>query len=91
LNEEEIATRLSEDFHAVDALHMRAIVASPPEGLSLNLRAIRLAEASEQEKARNWLGSLYNNTGWSYLDLGDYESALELFQKAEAWIDQEKT
>jgi len=82
---EEMATRLSEDFHAVDALHMRAIVASPPEGLSLNLRAIQLAEASEQEKARNWLGSLYNNTGWSYHDLGDYESALELFQKAEAW------
>jgi len=64
---------------------MLAIIADPPQSLSLNLRAITLAESSEREKARNWLGSLYNNTGWSYHDLGDYESALEMFQKAEAW------
>ncbi len=80
---EEMATRLSEDFHAVDAVHMLAILSSPPQSLSLNLRAIQLAESSKQERARNWLGSLYNNTGWSYHDLGDYESALEMFQKAE--------
>jgi tetratricopeptide (TPR) repeat protein len=82
---EEMATRLSEDFYAVDAIHMLAIVAEPPQSLTLNLRAIKLAESSRQEKARNWLGSLYNNTGWAYHDLGDYESALEIFQKAEAW------
>jgi tetratricopeptide (TPR) repeat protein len=82
---EEMATRLSEDFYAVDAVHMQAILASPPQSLSLNLRATQLAETSEQGRALNWLGSLYNNTGWSYHDLGDYESALELFQKAEAW------
>lgn len=82
---EEMATRLSEDYYAVDAIHMRAILASPPQSLSLNLRAIQFAEASKQAKARNWLGSLYNNTGWSYHDLGDYESALEIFRKAEAW------
>ena len=45
----------------------------------------KLAESSKQEEARNWLGSLYNNTGWAYHDLGDYESALEIFRKAEAW------
>jgi tetratricopeptide (TPR) repeat protein len=50
----------------------------------LNLLAIQLAESSEQEKARGWLGSLYNNTGWSYHNMGDYESALKIFQKAEA-------
>ena len=82
---EEMGTQLSEDFYAVDAIHMLAIIADPPQSLSLNLRAITLAESSEREKARNWLGSLYNNTGWSYHDLGDYESALEMFQKAEAW------
>jgi tetratricopeptide (TPR) repeat protein len=32
--------------------------------------------------ARKWLGSLYNNTGWSYVNLGEYEAALELFQRA---------
>jgi tetratricopeptide (TPR) repeat protein len=82
---EELAARLAEDFYAVDAVHMLAITADPSQGLTLNLRAIKLAESSGQEKARNWLGSLYNNTGWSYRDLGDYESALEMFQKAEAW------
>jgi len=82
---EEMANRLSEDFYAVDAVHMLAIISPPPQSLTLNLRAIKLAESSGQEKARNWLGSLYNNTGWSYHDLGEYESALEMFQKAEAW------
>jgi tetratricopeptide (TPR) repeat protein len=82
---EEMATRLSEDFYAVDAIHMLAIIAEPPQSLTLNMRAIKLAESSGQEKARDWLGSLYNNTGWSYHDMGDYESALTLFQKAEAW------
>ena len=82
---EEMATQLSEDFYAVDAVHMLAIISRPPQSLTLNLRAIKVAESSKQAKARSWLGSLYNNTGWSYHDLGDYESALEMFQKAEAW------
>lgn len=81
----EAANQLSEDFYAVDALHMLAIVAPPGHSLALNLQAIRLAESSEQERARNWLGSLYNNTGWSYHDQGDFVSALAVFEKAEAW------
>lgn len=80
-----LAERLEEDFYAVDAVHMLAIVAPPEESLSLNRQAIELAESSQQEKARNWLGSLYNNTGWSYHDMRDYVSALEIFEKAEAW------
>jgi tetratricopeptide (TPR) repeat protein len=81
----DLATRLNEDFYAVDAVHMLAIVAPPKQSLTLNLQAIKLAESSQEEKARNWLGSLYNNTGWSYHDIGDYGSALEIFEKAEAW------
>ena len=80
----DMAKNLSEDFYAVDALHMLAIVAPPASSLDLNLLAIQIAESSEQEKARGWLGSLYNNTGWSYHNMGDYESALKIFQKAEA-------
>jgi len=80
----ELAKDISEDFYAVDALHMLAIVAPPAASLDLNLQAIQFAESSGQEKARNWLGSLYNNMGWSYHDLGDYDSALKIFQKAEA-------
>lgn len=44
-----------------------------------------MAEASSQEKSQNWLGSLYNNTGWSHHALGDYATALEIFEKGEAW------
>lgn len=81
----EIAQKISADFYAVDAIHMLAIVAAPDQSLTLNLQAIQMAEASMQEKARGWLGSLYNNTGWSYHGLGNYAAALEFFEKAEAW------
>ena len=81
----ELANQLSEDFYTVDAIHMLAIISSPDQSLVLNLQAIQLAESSDREKAQNWLGSLYNNIGWSYHDLGDYTSALEIFKKAEVW------
>lgn len=80
----EMARELSEDSYAVDAIHMLAIVASPASALDLNLRAIQMAEASPQPKARQWLGALYNNLGWTYHDAGEYASALEIFEKAEA-------
>ena len=80
----DMARELSEDYYAVDAIHMLAIVAPPAASLDLNLRAIQMAEASSQAKARGWLGSLYNNAGWSYHDLGEYASALDMFEKAEA-------
>ena len=79
----EMATQLSQDSYAVDALHMLAIVAPPASSLDFNLRAIALAESSGQANARSWLASLYNNTGWSYHELGEYASALEMFEKAE--------
>ena len=80
----DLATQLNEDFYAVDALHMLAIIAPPGRSLDLNLQAIKLAETSADERARNWLGSLYNNIGWSYHDMGDFDSALNAFEKAEA-------
>jgi tetratricopeptide (TPR) repeat protein len=81
----ELGKQILEDFYAIDALHMLAIIAPPDQSLTLNLQAIQMAELSGQKKARNWLGSLYNNSGWSYHDLGDYAAALEIFEKAEAW------
>lgn len=81
----DVAKQINEDFYAVDAIHMLAIAAPPDQALSLNLDTIKFAESSSQEKARSWLGSLYNNTGWAYHDLGDYTTALEIFEKGEAW------
>jgi tetratricopeptide (TPR) repeat protein len=48
-----------------------------------NLRAIAFAEDSEDEKAKGWLASLYNNTAWGLFEEEKYEAALDLFQRAQ--------
>jgi tetratricopeptide (TPR) repeat protein len=78
----ELAERLGEPFLAADALHMVAIAAPDEESLGWNLRAIEYVSKSGNEGARSWLGSLYNNAGWSYFEQGEYEKALDLFERA---------
>ncbi len=77
-----LAIGSKEEFYAVDAAHMVAIVESPRSRLEWNLKALDLADNSTDEKARNWRGSLYNNLGWTYFDQGDYQEALFMFEKA---------
>jgi tetratricopeptide (TPR) repeat protein len=79
------ARALKLDYHAVDAAHMLGIAAGAEAGLAWNLEAIAMAQASTDERARGWLGSLLNNTGWNYHDAGDHARALELFQSALAF------
>ena len=67
----DLATQLNEDYYAVDALHMLAIISLPRQSLDLNRQAIRRAESSADARARSWLGSLYNNLGWAYHDVGE--------------------
>jgi tetratricopeptide (TPR) repeat protein len=74
-----------EDFYAIDAAHMLAIVAPTEEKLDWNLKALVLVERTTDARARTWGGSLYNNIGWSYHDQGQYQQALEAFQKALEW------
>jgi tetratricopeptide (TPR) repeat protein len=73
------------DFFAVDAAHMMALVEPPEEKLGWNLRAMELAEATEDGRAKGWLPTLYNNIGWDYHDQGEYAKALESLQKAWDW------
>ena len=73
------------DFHAVDAAHMLAIVAKQDQQLHWNEKAMELAENSTDKRAQGWLGSLYNNIGWAYHDLQEYEQALAIFLKALDW------
>ncbi len=80
-----LAQNAGEDFYAVDAAHMLAIVETGTQALDWNLKAVAYAEASSQSRVKQWLGSLYNNIGWTYHDMGDYDSALDIFHKAEAW------
>jgi tetratricopeptide (TPR) repeat protein len=79
----DLATANHLDFFAVDAAHMLGIAESTSEKqLEWNRKAIAIAEASSDPKARKWLASLYNNTGWTLFELKQYEPALDLFQKA---------
>lgn len=78
----DLGTGLGVDFYTVDALHMLGIAAPPAERLAWKMQAIQAAEASTEPHARNWLGSLYNNTAWTFFDAGRYDEALHLFEKA---------
>ncbi len=73
------------DFYAVDAAHMLGIVETGDSSVAWNERAMALAESSSSERARGWLGSLYNNLGWTYHQSGAYQRALALFEKALAF------
>jgi tetratricopeptide (TPR) repeat protein len=70
------------DELAVDAAHMMGIIEKGQESLDWNEQAISIAEASQDPKAKRWFGSLYNNTAWTYHESGNYDRALELFEKA---------
>ena len=77
------ARAAAEDGYAVDAAHMLAIAAETTEGtLTWNERALELAEASEDARARAWRASLLNNLGWARHDTGEYAAALALFERA---------
>lgn len=80
----------AEDDYAVDAAHMLGIVTTGEDALAWNLKALKLAEQSKSPRARNWLGSLYNNIGWTYHDRGQYDRALDLFEKALAFRQKKK-
>lgn len=82
----ELAVEAKEDNLAVDAAHMIAIAESASATkLEWNLKALELAEKSQDPKAQGWLGSLYNNLGWTYHDSQKYAEALVLFEKALAF------
>ncbi|MBI5867110.1 MAG: tetratricopeptide repeat protein [candidate division Zixibacteria bacterium] len=87
----ERAQKAGYDFYAVDAAHMLAIATPAAEHMGWNMNAVAVAKNSRDPKARNWLGSLYNNIGWDYFDQKKFESAREMFEKAlSARVEQKK-
>jgi len=78
----DLAVKSKDDFFAVDAAHMMAIVEPTEKQLQWNLKALDLAENSADEKARKWKGSLYNNIGWTYFEQRQFEESLLMFEKA---------
>lgn len=75
----------------VDAVHMLGIVAGGESSVQWNVLAIDLAEKSDDPAAKRWLGSLYNNIGWSFHDLGDFETAKDYWERGVAWHAERKT
>jgi tetratricopeptide (TPR) repeat protein len=85
------AKKYNEDFYAIDAAHMLGIAYmmgvddKPAEALNWSNIAIDLIENTGDQRAKKWLGPLYNNTAWTYHDVGDYGKALDLFEKNVEW------
>jgi tetratricopeptide (TPR) repeat protein len=79
----EIAVAAGEEFLAVDAAHMAALVAPDRAGMhAWTQRGIDMAEESDDPEVRYWLGPLLNNLGWEHYDAGEYGAALEAFDRA---------
>jgi tetratricopeptide (TPR) repeat protein len=85
------AVKYGEDNLAIDAAHMMGIVEKGDESLRWNEIAMKHAEETKDEKAKGWLGSLYNNTGWTYHDMGEFEKALDLFEKNVVYHTERKS
>ncbi len=71
---------------AVDAAHMLGIaVPGTDDKLAWNVKAMEYAESSKDPRAMRWLGTLYNNIGWTYHEAKQYEKALEVHTKGWLW------
>jgi tetratricopeptide (TPR) repeat protein len=75
------AVKYKEDNYAIDAAHMMAIVEKDEETLKWNEIAVKIAEETSDDYARGWLGSLYNNIGWTYFAMNQFDKALNMFEK----------
>jgi tetratricopeptide (TPR) repeat protein len=75
------ALEAREYFLAGDAAHMAAIAVPGLEAMEAwTQRGLELGE--REPDAAYWAGPLLNNLGWAYHDAGEYEQALEIFQRA---------
>jgi len=87
----EVAKKVGEENLAVDAAHMMGVVESTEKSIEWSLKAMETAEQAKDPEANKWLGTLYNNLGWTYHDREEYERALELFEKALVWREENKS
>lgn len=86
----ELGNQMKEDVLAVDAAHMLGIATTGDTSLTWNERAVQMAEASDNPRAKGWLGALYNNIGWTYHDMGKYDVALDYFERDLKWYEERK-
>lgn len=71
---------------AIDAAHMLGIAESEPgKQLQWSENALKIAESSDDPKAKGWLAPLYNNIGWTYFDMGQYQTSFDHLKKGLDW------
>jgi tetratricopeptide (TPR) repeat protein len=78
----ELATEASDEYLAVDAAHMIAIVAPQETQIERGHFALSLARKASDEKTRGWIGSIVNNLGYTYMELGQPHDAVNCFREA---------
>ena len=89
----EFGTENGLDIYTIDAAHMMGIVEPPEKQLEWSLKALKIAEETTDTNCKGWLGPLYNNIGWTFHDLKEYDQALSFFQKGYDWrlsVDDEQ-
>ena len=78
----ELAHAANEEYLAIDAAHMVAIVEGGEHALRWNLMALPLAEKALDPEARRWRAALLNNIGQELNALGRHEEALGYLERA---------
>lgn len=78
----ELAQQEHFDYYAIDAAHMLGILSEGQESVQWNTLALQIAATSKIERAQNWKGSLLNNLGWTYFNIGEFNTALSTFESA---------
>lgn len=76
------ATAAGIDHLAVDAAHMLALTHEGAEQIPAAERALELARASDDPRARRWVASVTHNLGWTMHELGRHAEALALWEEA---------
>jgi tetratricopeptide (TPR) repeat protein len=76
------ATAAGIDHLAVDAAHMLAITGDGAEQIPAAQRALEIARASDDHRARRWVASVTHNLGWTMHELGRHDEALALWEEA---------
>jgi tetratricopeptide (TPR) repeat protein len=80
------------DAYAIDALHMLGIVTEPDEAIDWNELAMTMAERSSERRAQQWLASLYQNQGYTYLEREALDDAMSCFERMLAFcLEHDRT
>ena len=84
----ELAAEHHLDNFTADAAHMIAIAhPDPAEQIRWNFKTIEIAEASTDPSVKSWVGTSYNNIGWTYHQQGDHAKSLQWLEKAREFYD----